>query len=59
MDLEIKVREDELMQKFVDEKQKIRLLDEKERSEHDEKIPQEKKKKREIEAREIEIEIQS
>lgn len=58
MDLEIKVREDELIQKFVDEKQKIRLLDEKERSEHDEKIPQEKKK-REIEAREIEIEIQS
>lgn len=43
MDLEIKVREDELIQKFVDEKQKIRLLDEKERSEHDEKIPQGKK----------------
>ena len=48
----MQMRENELLQKFVDEKEKIRLLDERERQEHEEKF---RKKLRELEAREKEI----
>ena len=41
-----------MLQKFVDEKEKIRSLDERERQEHEEKF---RKKLRELEAREKEI----
>ena len=52
MEVEIQMRENEMLQKFVDEKEKIRLLDERERQEHEEKF---RKKLRELEAREKEI----
>lgn len=38
MDLEMKVKESELLPKYLDQKEKIRLSNEKERREHEEKI---------------------
>ena len=38
LDVEMQMRENELLQKFVDEKEKIRLLDDRERQEHEEKF---------------------
>ena len=49
----MQMRENEMLQKFIDEKVKIRLLDDRERREHVKKIF--RKKLRELDAREKEI----
>lgn len=53
IDLEMKVKENELIKKFIDEKDKIRLSDEKERCEHKKKT---RKRSKEVEAKEKELE---
>ena len=48
----MQMRENEMLKKFADEKEKIRLLDESRRQKHGEKF---RNKQRELEAREKEI----
>ncbi|XP_056014940.1 interaptin-like [Ostrea edulis] len=52
MDIKMQERENEILQKFIDEKEKFRMLDERERQEHEAKF---RKKIRELETREKEL----